>query len=280
MIHEHIRRVAESVEEEVFRVRLPLSVAHENESFVDGDSFDPEWLSAMWGRLFIAKLDLVAARIPPRCRVLDICCGQGYLGQALLESGAETTFCDVSRPQLDALCARLGRRVRTVEADLVRLPFEDGEFDLVIGNSFLHHIQDVPAAVAEVHRVLDGGGRFIMLHEPSARANFWETFPVSLLRDTTYRSGFTDIWQFEAERLAKVLSECGFESVQVLGTGMLSSLLLNWYLISMEKLRVRARWLIQPALGLRPILMRLEKPLRAIIPPNGFPSLLIAAQRS
>jgi SAM-dependent methyltransferase len=39
-----------------------------------------------------------------------------------------------------------------------RLPFPDGWFDLVVNNQVMEHVEDLDAALAEIHRVLKPGG--------------------------------------------------------------------------------------------------------------------------
>jgi ubiquinone/menaquinone biosynthesis C-methylase UbiE len=53
--------------------------------------------------------------------------------------------------------------VDVVDGHGLSLPFEDGEFDLVVSNLALHHIphEEKPACAREIARVLRSGGRFI-----------------------------------------------------------------------------------------------------------------------
>jgi len=51
-----------------------------------------------------------------------------------------------------------------VQADITRLPFRDGEFDVVLVNHVLEHVPDDRAALRELHRVLTPGGRALMQH--------------------------------------------------------------------------------------------------------------------
>ncbi|HEV2762232.1 MAG TPA: class I SAM-dependent methyltransferase [Pyrinomonadaceae bacterium] len=44
------------------------------------------------------------------------------------------------------------------DLDVVPYPFPDDEFDLVIGNQVIEHVEDVLAVVAELHRVTKPGG--------------------------------------------------------------------------------------------------------------------------
>ena len=49
-----------------------------------------------------------------------------------------------------------------VQADAARLPFRDRCFDAVIANHSLEHIQGLPAALAEIGRVVSPGGNLFV----------------------------------------------------------------------------------------------------------------------
>jgi ubiquinone/menaquinone biosynthesis C-methylase UbiE len=49
--------------------------------------------------------------------------------------------------------------VEFVEAEAEQLPFADGSFDVVISNGVIDLIPDKDAVFAEIHRVLNPGGR-------------------------------------------------------------------------------------------------------------------------
>lgn len=94
-------------------------------------------------------------------RVLDLCCGQGNVIQALLRAGARVVGVDFSATML----GHARRRVPDgsfVEADAQALDFADAEFDAVTCNFGLVHVSDQPRALAEIRRVLKPGGRFNM----------------------------------------------------------------------------------------------------------------------
>jgi SAM-dependent methyltransferase len=92
--------------------------------------------------------------------LLDVGCGGGSHALAFAERGWRVTGVDVSVEQL-----RLARErgVEVVEADAAALPFADASFDAAV-SMFLHtDVDDFPAVVGEIARVLRVGARFVYL---------------------------------------------------------------------------------------------------------------------
>ena len=58
--------------------------------------------------------------------------------------------------------------VEVVEAPAERLPFPDGSFDTVVSTLVLCTVVDLPAALAEIRRVLAPGGRLLFLEHVRA----------------------------------------------------------------------------------------------------------------
>ena len=94
-------------------------------------------------------------------KVLDLCCGQGNVSEALVSRGCRVVGVDFSSAML-AFARQRARTATFIEADAQDLPFNDVEFDLVVSNFGVCHIPDQPRALAEARRVLRSGGRFAM----------------------------------------------------------------------------------------------------------------------
>ena len=104
---------------------------------------------------------LQAANPQPGQRLLDVGCGNGAAPiHAAKTLGLAVTGVDVDVEQIEAAAATRERQagVRFVAADATRLPFANGEFDLVYTNKTTHHIRDWQRALAEMTRVLKPGG--------------------------------------------------------------------------------------------------------------------------
>jgi len=94
----------------------------------------------------------------PGEHILDLGCGDGQLTQRLAATGAKIQGVDAS-PHM--IAAARGRGVAVDEARAESLPYGDGVFDAVFSNAALHWVRGQDAMLAEVHRVLRPGGRFV-----------------------------------------------------------------------------------------------------------------------
>jgi SAM-dependent methyltransferase len=103
----------------------------------------------------------------PGHRVIDVGCGPGFYAAELLDQVAPdgcVVGVDAS-PAMLAVAARRceGRgRAEFREAQATSLPVESGSFDRALCVQVLEYVADVPAALAEIHRVLRPGGRAVV----------------------------------------------------------------------------------------------------------------------
>lgn len=100
----------------------------------------------------------------PGMRVLDLGCGPGSITLGLADAVApgEVVGVDLQPSQVEQARAlsdvRGVRNVRFEVANVYRLPFPDGSFDVAFGNAVLMHLREPARALAEVRRVLRAGG--------------------------------------------------------------------------------------------------------------------------
>lgn len=100
-------------------------------------------------------------------RVLDLACGTGDLALLAAGRGAWVIGLDVT-PRMIALAhekARVAGGVgpRWIIGDMMGLPFGDAVFDVVTAGYGLRNVPELEPALAEIHRVLRPGGRFLSL---------------------------------------------------------------------------------------------------------------------
>jgi arsenite methyltransferase len=100
-------------------------------------------------------------------RVLDAGCGPGFYSRELLDQvGPDGSVVGVDRsPQMLAVAERrsAGRdNVTFQEGDATALPVESASFDRALCVQVLEYVEDVGAALAEMHRALRPGGRVVL----------------------------------------------------------------------------------------------------------------------
>ncbi len=103
-------------------------------------------------------------------RILDVGCGRGG-ATALYGSAGPALTVGIDR-DVDLLPKKGDKAwdaVRFAGADVTRLPFANGAFDLAILDNAFEHLPDPEASLGEIRRVLKPGGR-VVLNFPSWRA--------------------------------------------------------------------------------------------------------------
>ena len=132
-------------------------------------NIDPHHFGTRLGAFQYLQIAREAHRLAAGSPVLDWGTGFGHVAWLLARLGSTVDAWDVT-PEFeeidDALLSSQGvrfRRGRPGEA----LPFEDGTFQTVISVGTLEHVDDEPAALAEIRRVVQTGGRFLIYHLPN-----------------------------------------------------------------------------------------------------------------
>jgi SAM-dependent methyltransferase len=116
---------------------------------------------------------------------------QGAAGQLILDVGGGCGYAarDIAArwPSHHVFAVDLApdpRTQRMAAADVRRLPFRDGAFDLVLCIQVLQYVPDKLAAVADVHRVLRPGGRALFaMTEHFGERSAWDPPPARLFRE-------------------------------------------------------------------------------------------------
>lgn len=112
---------------------------------------DPRW------RRFLVS------RVPRGANVLDVATGTGAVARLLLDRGCTVTGLDQSEGMLREARRRLGDRAVFLQGRAETLPFPDASFDALTFTYLLRYVDDPPAVLRELTRVVRPGGTVAML---------------------------------------------------------------------------------------------------------------------
>ena len=185
----------------------------------------------------------------PPGRLLDVGCGSGQMLLALEVAGWDGHGIEIDPHAVAAARAAGLANVRT--GDLLDAEYEPESFDAVRFWHSLEHVRSPRAHLRAAHRVLRRGGS-LTIGVPNFRSLLSRMF-----RD---RSFYLDVprhlWHFDRATLARLVSACGFQALQVrLRTG--SQPLLGTLAFARGKAKAQtspAAWY-----GLLPVAMALDR---------------------
>lgn len=185
--------------------------------------------------------------------VLDICAGSGFLSYHLLKISKprEITLLDISEKEINHARKILNQnypnfKVEYLIADFLNHQNEE-RYDLIIGNSFLHHFCNLPLALKKIKSMLKPGGLFIDLHEPTIPSCAFESRNPSVLLNYILKGdryieslrkkyskppydGFAeDVWIFNPKELEKIFNDAGFSVVKFKKQHLFSSIIQAYF---------------------------------------------------
>lgn len=115
-------------------------------------SFDGRFVKPMYKKLLEALENL------PEGRLLDVGCGNGNVLAEITNKRLTLAGIDLSPAMIRIAKERLGERAELRVGDAEMLPYEDGQFDVVICNASFHHYPHPDQVLREMNRVLKKNG--------------------------------------------------------------------------------------------------------------------------
>ena len=140
--------------------------------------------------------------------MLDIGCGGGATLQRLLKrsKGACVYGIDISEESVAKAkkvnAKVLDKQVFVCQGSAEKLPYEDGEFNLVTAVETVYFWPDLPDCLQEVKRVLKPRGKFVIMVEVVDRNSMW----------TNVVEGMT---AYQPIQLQQMLIEAGFTQTEI-----------------------------------------------------------------
>ena len=149
-------------------MQIELKGSVENEAALHGKMTDTQLADIAkkpfgnWCSPEFAEFAQFAAHIPPRSRVVEFGCADGWLLGLLEQMGHECVGVDCNKAWLDQ-CNAKWPKVKTIQSDWEHCGCTG--YDVVIWNGSLHHSLDFKSAMSCSYRALRPGG-LLLASEP------------------------------------------------------------------------------------------------------------------
>jgi demethylmenaquinone methyltransferase/2-methoxy-6-polyprenyl-1,4-benzoquinol methylase len=147
--------VAETLSARARALFAPLGPTYDRYANLLSFGQDPRWR-----RFLVSRLP-----VGPKDTVVDVACGTGAVSLELVrQTGCSVVGVDQSAEMLAEARRRIETdRIQLVEASAQELPFEDGAFDGLTAAYLLRYLDDLPAGLSELARVLRPGATAALL---------------------------------------------------------------------------------------------------------------------
>lgn len=126
-------------------------------------------LRNLYAKLLVKVFDY-AEKHTETPKVLDLGAGEGEVTLPFLELGASVTAVDISESQLESLCKKAAKHSEKLDVlceDVNEaLKNKSQTYDIVVANSFLHHIPDFLGMIEESLSLLSASGQFFSFQDP------------------------------------------------------------------------------------------------------------------
>lgn len=266
-----------------------------NEAFSTGKEYR---LQAVYGEEIWLKLERagLAPDMFNNADVLEVCAGTGFLTFHLLQrchpkqlivNDISANELRVARQSIEAFYPVAA--VDWVLGDIHTYDF-GRRFDVIIGNSFIHHFYDVPKVLARIAVMLNRGGVFISLHEPTPMSIVVQGAKIAAWPLGVMAPGFvtaiararhkgkpssTDLWMFEADKIKQVALQAGFTKAITLPYGLLRPIVVQRHNMHLSE---RKPALSEGEEGRLRRAIRLDARLNRYLPQRCFGSLCLVCK--
>jgi SAM-dependent methyltransferase len=167
----------------------------------------PTWVDEA-NRLLDA-LDVISGE-----RVLDFGCGPGGMLPLIEQRNAVAYGCDRDYRMVKYVAGVFGQ-AQVLVYDGNTLPYQDGQFDVVVASHVLPHVGQPEESLRELARVTREGGRLGVICP-----NYWHwllRWPSNRLRG--YQPDPSGVWEFTAGSMSSLAQRAGWDTEKTLFDG-------------------------------------------------------------
>jgi len=149
----------------------------------------------------------------PDDTVLDVACGPGLLACAFAKVAKHVTGIDMTPAMLEqARKTQQEQGLKNVsweQGDVYSLPFSPSQFSIVSSRFVFHHLQDPLAALKEMKRVCNAGGKVVVADMAPLREKAGALNAAELLRDPSH------VRALPLDELRELFQQAGLDAPQV-----------------------------------------------------------------
>lgn len=217
------------------KIKNPLSIIEENHFSNLFNRKKLYWWDSPAGRLRIKRrVKLVKKMIKPGDQILELGCGIGEFTQQFKNIKNQITAIEIAPEVLKQAAAEIkSTNIKFLVGDCYHLSFKDNSFDIIIGNSILHHL-DLSVVLPEIHRVLKDNAKIIFFEPNLVNPHVFLQKKIGIFkkisRDSPGETAFTR-WYLQAE-----LEQSGFNQVRIKPFDFLYPFLPKFFIPTLIKL--------------------------------------------
>lgn len=179
----------------------------------------------------VAKDLIRLAALRPGERVLDAACGTGIIARLALQQVGDSgtvTGLDINQGMLAVARSVTppDKAIKWYEASAEAMPLPDEAFDVVLCQMGLQFMEDKPAALSEMRRVLVTGGR-LMLNVPGPAGDAFEIFAEMIGQHISPKAaGFVShvFSLHDTAELQELIHSAGFHEIDIKAKNKMLSL--------------------------------------------------------
>ncbi len=161
-------------------------------------------------RKYHATLAMIAARVTPPGRLLEIGAGAGFFLKAAERAGWRVSGTEILEAAIEFASTRLGLDVTRASAEELNAP--DHSADVVAMFEVIEHLLDPRVVLQKVRKVLRPGGLFVL-----STPNFNSLSRWALGEGWAVLSPAEHVYYFTQSSLRRLLVQTGFTDVEFMG---------------------------------------------------------------
>ncbi len=206
------------------------------------DYSDTDYAKEFWGkgkRLYEDQVERYALqKLLPKSghTIVDLGAGFGRLTREYVNRFSDVVLFDYAQNLLDQAKEKYSHftHIRYIQGNLYALPFADNSIDCLVTVRVMHHVDDIPAVLKEIHRVLKSGASVVM--EYANKRHVVEILRYILRRKHIQpfshqpsRRGDKTFWNFHPSYMDEQVKLAGFRLDRMLAVSLFRSTWLKQY---------------------------------------------------